>query len=177
MLVVSHDRHLLKAPPDEFLLVADGRVQPFDGDLDDYSRWLVDYRGGRGRNAPAPAAGARTTDKRAQRQGRGRVRRDWHAPAADELEKELSILHEQIGQGRKPVSVTARCTRAARKDELRDLLARQTQLKSREAELEGRPKMPRWRSWKAWSGDLARPSDAVPADDFNSLYAEPSLTD
>ncbi len=43
MLVVSHDRHLLKSTTDEFLLVADGKVQAFDGDLDDYSRWLVDF--------------------------------------------------------------------------------------------------------------------------------------
>lgn len=35
VLVVSHDRHLLKSTTDDFLLVADGRVQEFDGDLDD----------------------------------------------------------------------------------------------------------------------------------------------
>ncbi|MGY2437506.1 ATP-binding cassette domain-containing protein, partial [Escherichia coli] len=38
VVVVSHDRHLLKSTTDEFLLVADGRVLPFDGDLDDYAR-------------------------------------------------------------------------------------------------------------------------------------------
>jgi ATP-binding cassette subfamily F protein 3 len=38
--VVSHDRHLLRTVTDEFLLVADGRAQPFDGDLDDYRNWL-----------------------------------------------------------------------------------------------------------------------------------------
>jgi len=44
VLVVSHDRHLLKSTTDEFLLVADGRVQAFDGDLEDYARWLIDFR-------------------------------------------------------------------------------------------------------------------------------------
>ncbi len=44
VLVVSHDRHLLKSTTDEFLLVADGRVQAFDGDLEDYARWLVEFR-------------------------------------------------------------------------------------------------------------------------------------
>ena len=38
VVVVSHDRHLLKSTTDEFLLVADGKVQEFDGDLEDYAR-------------------------------------------------------------------------------------------------------------------------------------------
>ena len=42
LLLVSHDRALLRAVCDEFWLVADGRVEPFDGDLDDYQRWLLD---------------------------------------------------------------------------------------------------------------------------------------
>ncbi len=36
LVLVSHDRHLLRATTDQFMIVADGRVQPFDGDLDDY---------------------------------------------------------------------------------------------------------------------------------------------
>jgi len=40
LVVVSHDRHLLRATTDEFIIVADGRLQPFDGDLDDYKDWL-----------------------------------------------------------------------------------------------------------------------------------------
>jgi len=40
LLLVSHDRHLLRATTDEFIIVADGEVRPFDGDLDDYKAWL-----------------------------------------------------------------------------------------------------------------------------------------
>jgi ATP-binding cassette subfamily F protein 3 len=40
LVVVSHDRHLLRATTDEFIIVADGKLQPFDGDLDDYKDWL-----------------------------------------------------------------------------------------------------------------------------------------
>ena len=40
LVLVSHDRHLLRATTDEFLIVADGGLQPFDGDLDDYREWL-----------------------------------------------------------------------------------------------------------------------------------------
>ncbi|MER1968618.1 ATP-binding cassette domain-containing protein [Castellaniella sp. GW247-6E4] len=40
VLLVSHDRHLLRTTVDEFWIVADGRVEPFDGDLEDYRDWL-----------------------------------------------------------------------------------------------------------------------------------------
>ncbi|MEO8839110.1 MAG: ATP-binding cassette domain-containing protein, partial [Herbaspirillum sp.] len=40
LMLVSHDRHLLRATTDEFIIVADGQLQPFDGDLDDYRNWL-----------------------------------------------------------------------------------------------------------------------------------------
>ncbi len=42
VMLVSHDRALLRAVCDEFWLVGRGRVQPFDGDLDDYQRYLLD---------------------------------------------------------------------------------------------------------------------------------------
>jgi len=44
IVVVSHDRHLLRTVTDRFLLVADGKVQPFDGDLDDYRAWLAERK-------------------------------------------------------------------------------------------------------------------------------------
>jgi ATP-binding cassette subfamily F protein 3 len=40
LMLVSHDRHLLRATTDQFLIVADGALTPFDGDLDDYRDWL-----------------------------------------------------------------------------------------------------------------------------------------
>ena len=43
-MVVSHDRHLLRNTVDEFWLVSDGTVQEYDGDLEDYERWLADRR-------------------------------------------------------------------------------------------------------------------------------------
>lgn len=44
VIVVSHDRHLLRNTVDEWLLVADGKVCEFDGDLDDYYRWLLERK-------------------------------------------------------------------------------------------------------------------------------------
>jgi ATP-binding cassette subfamily F protein 3 len=40
LVLVAHDRHLLGLVCDSFWRVADGRVEAFDGDLDDYARWL-----------------------------------------------------------------------------------------------------------------------------------------
>ncbi|HEU4851231.1 MAG TPA: ATP-binding cassette domain-containing protein [Telluria sp.] len=56
LVVVSHDRHLLRATTDQFIIVADGKLQPFDGDLDDYKDWLFQTKLGKGTNV-LPAAG------------------------------------------------------------------------------------------------------------------------
>jgi ATP-binding cassette subfamily F protein 3 len=42
VMLVSHDRALLRAVCDEFWLVSRGGIEPFDGDLDDYQRYLLD---------------------------------------------------------------------------------------------------------------------------------------
>ena len=44
VVLVSHDRHLLRTTVDELWLVANGRAEPFDGDLDDYAAWLASRR-------------------------------------------------------------------------------------------------------------------------------------
>jgi ATP-binding cassette subfamily F protein 3 len=44
LVVVSHDRYLLRTVADQLWLVADGAASPFDGDLDDYRRWLSERR-------------------------------------------------------------------------------------------------------------------------------------
>ncbi|RKZ98939.1 MAG: ABC transporter ATP-binding protein [Gammaproteobacteria bacterium] len=41
LVVVSHDRHLLRTVADELWLVSDGKAAVFDGDLDDYRQWLM----------------------------------------------------------------------------------------------------------------------------------------
>ncbi len=91
VMLVSHDRALLREVCDEFWLVADGRVAPFDGDLDDYQRWLLErsralLRGGEpppASPAPAPATtpvpapssppAPRRDDRKAQAQSRARL--------------------------------------------------------------------------------------------------------
>ncbi|MCG6574301.1 ATP-binding cassette domain-containing protein [Pseudomonas sp. AF32] len=136
VLVVSHDRHLLKSTTDNFFLVADGKVEEFDGDLEDYARWLVDYRQ---RNAPVSSTPVNPdkTDKKAQRQAAAALRQQLapHKREADKLEAELGKLHEKLQTIETSLGDSG-LYEATRKDELRDLLAEQARLKVREAELE-----------------------------------------
>jgi ATP-binding cassette subfamily F protein 3 len=136
VLVVSHDRHLLKSTTDNFYLVADGKVEEFDGDLEDYTRWLVEYRQ---RNAPVnnTPVNPDKTDKKAQRQAAAALRQQLapHKREADKLEAELGKLHEKLAKIDASLG-DSDIYEPARKNDLRDLLAEQARLKVREAELE-----------------------------------------
>ncbi len=54
VMLVSHDRALLREVCDEFWLVTSGGVLPFDGDLDDYQKWLLEVSRANSRGLPAP---------------------------------------------------------------------------------------------------------------------------
>ncbi len=55
VMLVSHDRALLREVCDEFWLVVDGGVEELDADLDEYQRWLLDVSRARARGGEAPA--------------------------------------------------------------------------------------------------------------------------
>ncbi|MCC8394500.1 ATP-binding cassette domain-containing protein [Paraburkholderia sp. MMS20-SJTR3] len=57
LILVSHDRHLLRATTDQFMLVAKHRLQEFDGDLDDYRDWLLQHAAEQRAALKANAAG------------------------------------------------------------------------------------------------------------------------
>ncbi|MEY4416604.1 MAG: hypothetical protein RIQ53_3897 [Pseudomonadota bacterium] len=54
VMLVSHDRALLRETCDEFWLVSTGGVEPFDGDLDDYQQWLLEVSRAQARGLPPP---------------------------------------------------------------------------------------------------------------------------
>jgi ATP-binding cassette subfamily F protein 3 len=76
VMLVSHDRALLRSVCDEFWLVSRGGVEPFDGDLDDYQQYLLDearrareelkasLKGPQHVAAPVPAAGNRISPEK-----------------------------------------------------------------------------------------------------------------
>ena len=113
LVLVSHDRHLLRATTEEFMIVAEGGLRPFDGDLDDYRDWLFKTRLGKVEVKPvevkaaapvapktaALAAGppvsgaARQEQKRADAQERQR-----RANQAKPLETRIKRLEEQMAK-------------------------------------------------------------------------------
>jgi ATP-binding cassette subfamily F protein 3 len=104
VMLVSHDRALLREVCDEFWLVADGGVRPFDGDLDDYQRWLLDQSKEAARAAkkqpaaaPAPAvqavaAPAPREDRKASGQARAKLAEQTR-PLRKEMEQIDKRLH------------------------------------------------------------------------------------
>jgi ATP-binding cassette subfamily F protein 3 len=106
VMLVSHDRALLREVCDEFWLVADGVVKPFDGDLDDYQRWLLDQSkeaaraAKKGSSAPAPApvvaaapapAPAPREDRKASGQARAKL-----AEQTRPLRKEMEAIDKRL---------------------------------------------------------------------------------
>jgi ATP-binding cassette subfamily F protein 3 len=56
LVVVSHDRHLLRATTEQFIIVENGRLREFDGDLDDYKEWLFQTKLAKPAAGTTPAA-------------------------------------------------------------------------------------------------------------------------
>jgi ATP-binding cassette subfamily F protein 3 len=99
VVVVSHDRHLLRTCTDDLLLVADGKAVAFDGDLDDYASWLAAQRNAE--KAPEADALAEKTervqkreDAKANRQALLAQRRPL-IKEIEQLEKKLTKWHAE----------------------------------------------------------------------------------
>ena len=95
MVIVSHDRALLRATCDRFLLVDDGRLQPFDGDLDDYKSWLAQRRAA---DAVANQCPDKAADKATRKADREQAAADRQARlvARRPLLKELEQLDKKL---------------------------------------------------------------------------------
>ncbi|MBR9973119.1 ABC-F family ATP-binding cassette domain-containing protein [Magnetospirillum sulfuroxidans] len=77
VVLVSHDPHLVELVADRLWLVADGKVAPFDGDLADYRKFLLDQardaRRGGGGGGERPSAATRKNDRRAAAEARAQT--------------------------------------------------------------------------------------------------------
>lgn len=145
LVLVSHDRHLLRATTDQFLIVADGKLQAFDGDLDDYRDWLFKTKLAAknaatdaitpaapvpvtAKKAPEPAvpAGDRREQKRQEAEERQRL-----TALKKPIESRIKRLEDQIAKcNEKKAIIDARLAEptiydAANKDELKTLIADQ----------------------------------------------------
>ena len=95
LIVVSHDRSLLEATTDTFWLVSHGKVQPFDGDLEDYRQWRLAQLADAGKPSAGDAQGLnRKEQKRQEAEARQRLSqlRKPLQTRLNKLEKELDQL-------------------------------------------------------------------------------------
>jgi len=96
LILVSHDRHLLRTVSDELVLVAGGSAEPFNGDLDDYARWLLEARDN---DVPVdgPAQASGTVDRKQERKNRTEQRKALQPlrNRIKKLEGELDTLHRR----------------------------------------------------------------------------------
>ena len=157
LVVVSHDRHLLRATTDQFIIVADGKLQPFDGDLDDYKDWLFKTKLGKGTTvlpaagkdnktdfplAPTVAPAAPAVDKRDQKRVDAEERQRLTA-LRKPIETKIKRQEEQIAKrNAQKEEVDAKLAEsgiydAANKAKLKQLLADQTFFSKDLAQLEG----------------------------------------
>jgi ATP-binding cassette subfamily F protein 3 len=101
LVLVSHDRALLRTVCDELLLVHGGAAQPFDGDLDDYLKWLAVRRE---EQTAQNADVTRVADRQARKDAREQAGADRQAKLArrrplvkegEKLERQLATWHEE----------------------------------------------------------------------------------
>jgi ATP-binding cassette, subfamily F, member 3 len=106
LVVVAHDRHILRACCDELWLVADSTVKPFDGDLDDYRDWLREQRTKAAKDKPLKIKAAKEektepttvtptkqTDKREDAEERARL-----ATARRPLQKRIEAIEKELAK-------------------------------------------------------------------------------
>ena len=133
VVLVSHDRHLLRTVADEFYVVHDGKAVPFDGDLEDYAKWLFSQA-----DTATEQVDPETSDVRKQRKRDAAKQRNRLTPlktAIAEYEREL----ERVARAAAAIqaALTAPDIYAdSAKDQLRELLQRQARLAQESARLE-----------------------------------------
>ncbi|HUQ27944.1 MAG TPA: ATP-binding cassette domain-containing protein [Usitatibacter sp.] len=93
LIVVAHDRHLLSAATDQWMLVADGKVAPFEGDLDDYKEWSRQYQARGGRQ---PAAGGGEKVSRKDERRIEAANRQKEAEARKPFEKRIAAIEREM---------------------------------------------------------------------------------
>ena len=95
MVLVSHDRHLLRTTCDGFALVSDGGLKPFDGDLDDYRKWLDQSAAAQKSGKPAASGRREQRQQRAEARAKPAEQRRPLAREIEQLERRMAQLAEE----------------------------------------------------------------------------------
>ncbi|MEQ9899335.1 ABC transporter ATP-binding protein [Pectobacterium punjabense] len=132
LVVVSHDRHLIRSTTDDLYLVHDQKVEPFDGDLEDYQQWLVGLQRQENTADETPKENAANSAQGRKDQKR---REAELRTQTQPLRKQITKLEQQMEKlGEALAALEARLADSAiydisRKAELTDCLQQQTKVK------------------------------------------------
>jgi len=128
LIVVSHDRHLLRTVTDTLLLVAHGKVEPFDGDLDDYRQWLKDQN--RQQASNKESTNEPTQDNRKQQRQNAAEQRKQTQPLRNKVKKYEKLMDSLSKQKEKLDQQLADNTlyTEENKQKLKDILEKQTEV-------------------------------------------------
>jgi ATP-binding cassette subfamily F protein 3 len=126
VLLISHDPHLIELTADRLWLVEGGRVRPFDGDLEDYRRTLLNRRSDSSPAGTATAGNSRRAER--QRQAEVRARLAPLRQAARTAERELERLTNERAALAARLADGATYARAG--DEIAILIRREAELKA-----------------------------------------------
>lgn len=135
VILVSHDRHLLRNTVDQLLLVHDGQAENYEGDLQDYSRWLLKRDN---KTAASPdRENAAGNDKKQQRQQAADARKQLQPlkKSISKIEKQIDKNNQQLAELEFELSDNELYSNE-NKSRLQQLLQQQGQLKQRTEELE-----------------------------------------
>ncbi len=134
LVVVSHDRHLLRNTVEEFYLVHDKQVEEFNGDLDDYAKWLNDINTQSNENkngGKAQSDNENSAQNRKEQKRREAELRQQSAPLRKktaEYEKQMEKLSAQLTQIERQLA-DSELYEAKNKEKLTALLSEQVQCK------------------------------------------------
>jgi ATP-binding cassette subfamily F protein 3 len=136
LVVISHDRHLLRSACDELMLVHDGRCETFDHDLDYYTRWVSgDTRKPVSRQAdPTKEAGYRKARRRDDAERRRRIKP--YTDKVNELEKRIARARKNLDAVETQLAEPGLYESEERKEELQGLLFDRARAKGQLTELE-----------------------------------------
>ncbi|CAK3862800.1 putative ATP-binding protein YheS [Vibrio crassostreae] len=141
MVIVSHDRYLLRATTDDLYLVHDRQVAPFDGDLSDYYKWLTEQQKVERKEAQALAPakdGANSAAAKKEQKRKEAEFRKLTAPLRKKLtqfEKQMDKLTQALEEAEQELSDTS-LYEAENKAKLNKVLALQASSKSQLEEVE-----------------------------------------
>ncbi|CAH7165124.1 putative ATP-binding protein YheS [Vibrio chagasii] len=141
MVIVSHDRYLLRATTDDLYLVHDRQVAPFDGDLNDYYKWLTEQQKVERKEAQAQAPtkdGANSAAAKKEQKRKEAEFRKLTAPIRKKLtqfEKQMDKLTLALEEAEQQLSDTS-LYEAENKAKLNEVLALQAISKSQLEEVE-----------------------------------------